>query len=495
MKNEVEAELNTSFVWQKIKLLACCVGGVALVICLVKFGFVEQVLGAEFSSDQEIRSKLEDSLYSDEIVLREDIDGSSNILCIKGPNDGEKVMDLNGHTLVCKGMYNYTTFRLTDSVGGGKVVLTDGTIGNSGTLLIDGATVVSEKDTAIKNWWNGVFRITTGNVSTSSPRSALNNDGGICIIDGGRISGGEVAIWSAPGGGLYGATSANGTGGATCTYWQSGTLVISGGLIEGGLELHDTDVTITGGVVRGRIEMVRRNEYKDGHPIKLETPQEMQYRNDAGDTITLPKPTYELHEENGEMKRGYWDVPTDAWFYAPVQTLMDDRVLDYGGYDDKGNFGPTEPLTRGQAAALLARACGAEAVEEATESPFLDVTDATPYAKYINAGKKLSLLSGNGQGRFYPESTVTRQEFAVLVMNVVHKYGWELLPEAPSVVFQDEDAIAPWARDAVAEGACYGLWNGTDSGEFLPLNPITRAEGATILARLMKVMDINPNEI
>ena len=245
--------------------------------------------------------------------------------------------------------------------------------------------------------------------------------------------------------------------------------------------MYDTDVTITGGIVRGKIVMKRSFEYKDGRPIKLETPQKMQYYNSNGEVVTLPNPTYELHEENGEMKRGYWDVSVDDWFYVPVQRLMDDGVLDYG---EDGNFEPSEPLTRGQAAALLARACGAEAAEEVTEPPFLDVFSSTPYAKSINAGRRAGLLSGDGRGQFHPESAVTRQEFAVLVMNAVHKYGLEFPAEAPGVAFQDEDAIAPWAREAALDGATHGLWQGS-GGAFMPQQPISRAEGATILARLI----------
>lgn len=458
----------------------------ALLLCALLCQSALAAASEEVQEDayaQEVFALLEDPQV-DVITIQEDVEvkADGRYFCyVKGGEDQEKVLDLNGHTLVCKGIYNYTSFRLTDSVGGGKVVLTAGTIGNSGALLIDGVTVVSEEEPAIINFWSGILHIAAGNVSAYSSRCALNNDGGICIIDGGLISGEKVAIWSAPGGDLYGATSLGGAGGATRTRWQSGTLMIGGGLIEGDLELHDTDVTITGGVVRGQIEIEQRNEYKDGESIKLATPQEMQYYNAAGETITLPKPTYELHEDNGEMKRGYWDVPMDAWFYAPVQALMDTETLGYG---KDGNFGPAEPLTRGQAAALLARVCGVETQEEWDASVFLDVAEATPYGKYINAGQKAGLLSGDGQGQFHPENTITRQEFAVLVMNAVHKCGLELSLEPQSVSFLDKEAIALWAKDAVAEGASYGLWNGTDSGDFLPLNPISRAEAAAILARI-----------
>ena len=477
-----------------------------LVGCLFSRQILMVVRASEPDNEyaQEVFALLEDSQYTGTITLQQDINPGEEYrygFDVKGPENCEKTLDLNGHTITLTNgsIDNWANFCLTDSMGGGKLVLARLPLTNYRTIKISGVSLEGgDSNVVISNMPSGSVHLVSGTVDALHQQFAIENNGGICVIDGGEIHSRYTAIVSRFGNESYGISGQDEFGrwyGTTGYRWYDGNLTINGGLIGGDLELYDTDVTITGGVVRGQIEMVRHNEYKDGHSIKLETPQEMQYYNAAGDTITLPKPTYELHEDNGEMKRGYWDVPMNAWFYAPVQALMDDRVLDYGGYDDKGNFGPTEPLTRGQAAALLVRACGAEVAEEATEPPFLDVTDATPYAKYINAGKKLGLLSGDGQGQFYPESTITRQEFAVLVMNAVHKYGLELPPEAPGVAFQDEDAIAPWAVDAVAEGAGYGLWNGTGSGDFLPLAPIARAEGATILARLMKVIDINPNEI
>lgn len=427
--------------------------------------------GSNADYTQEIVARLEDPQYTEAITLVQDVDVQDrSCIEIAGPEGHEKVLDLNGHTLSCKCVDNHGNFRVVDSVGGGVLVLNFDYLMNYGTLTVDGATIMKDgSGCVVINNWNGIFHLVSGHVCISpSPEGfdhALENKGGVCMIDGGVISG-SIAIYGEAGKELYPVYAYDMAGnviGSTGMRWHDGTLTINGGLIEGELQVWDTDVTITGGAIRG-----------DAGGLE--------FRNAAGELVTLLSPTYELHEDNGEMKRGYWDVSVDDWFYVPVQRLMDDGVLDYG---EDGNFEPSEPLTRGQAAALLARACGAEVAEEVTEPPFLDVFSSTPYAKYINAGRRAGLLSGDGRGQFYPESTITRQEFAVLVMNAVHKYGLELPPEAPGVAFQDEDAIAPWAVDAVAEGAGYGLWNGTGSGDFLPLAPIARAEGATILARLI----------
>lgn len=462
-------------------------------------------------TSQEAQKALEDESFQGTVRIGADLDLTEGTYGVSVPGfDRTVTLDLNGHMVSCANSVSNNAFlRIIDSVGTGQLLFQYDT----GSLRNIGGTIVLEKikvvylgerrykdrwveSPLIRNTYSGRLVISESELISNGSEPLIENAGSTCVIDSGVIRG-QHAISSEHGTELYPAYSYNENGekmASTGVSWVGSTLIINGGLIEGeecAIDTIDTDVTITGGVIRGQVWIVRYAKGEDGKPIWLE----MQYYNAAGDAVTLPKPTYELHADNGEMKRGYWDVPMDAWFYAPVQALMDNGALGYGEGKDKGNFDPAEPLTRGQAAALLVRACGVEVTEETDEPPFLDVTAQTPYATYINAGQRLGLLSGDGQGQFHPESTITRQEFAVLVMNAVRKYGMELPLKTPGISFQDEDAIAPWARDAVAEGAGYGLWHGTDSGDFLPQNPISRAEGVTILARLMETMDISPNEI
>lgn len=457
---------------------------------------------------QEAQEAFEDKSFQGTVSIGADFDLTEGTYGVNVPGFERTVtLDLNGHTVSCADSISNNAFlRIIDSVGTGQLLFRYDT----GSLRNIGGTVVLEKikvvylgerrypdrrveSPLIRNTHSGKLIISESELISNGSEPLIENKGATCIINSGVIQG-KRAISSGVGTEFYPFYTRDGAG-STGVYWKGSTLIINGGHIEGkriAIDTMDTDVTIAGGRVLGYVWMTQYSGYKDGHPIDLETPREMQYHDTDGETITLPKPTYELHEDNGEMKRGYWDVSVDDWFYAPVQTLMDNGVLDYGEGRDKGNFAPAEPLTRGQAAALLLRACGAEVAEETDEPPFLDVTAQTLYAKYINAGQRLGLLSGDGQKRFHPEDTITRQEFAVLVMNAVHKNGLELPSERQSVSFQDADSIAPWAKDAVEKGVDFGLWNGTDSGNFLPQSPITRAEGAAILTRLLELMEILP---
>lgn len=425
--------------------------------------------GSNDDYTKEIVTLLEDPQYAETITLLQDVNAQDRY-CIEvfGPEDHEKVLDLNGHKLLSKYIINHANLRVIDSADDGALVINRNYFNNYGTLTVDGATIIKDgSGCVVTNWWTGTFHLVSGNVciSTEMAHYALENKGGVCIVDGGSISG-SVAIHSRQGSELYpvyGYDEAGNKIGSSDVRAHDGTLTINGGLIEGDLLVWNTDVAITGGTIRG-----------DAGGLE--------YRNATGELVMLPKPTYELHEENGEMKRGYWDVSVDDWFYAPVQSLMGNGVLDYG---EDGSFGPSEPLTRGQAAALLIRACGVEPELEMNGLLFNDVTEVTPLAKYIHAAWKAGLLSGDGQGGFHPEDAITRQEFAILVMNAVDRKYLDLPDETKSITFSDEAAIAAWARDAVMEGATHGLWQGVGDGDFKPQSTISRAETATILAHLL----------
>ncbi len=408
-------------------------------------------------SSQDLREVLTDELFQGTVVIGEDFEATET-QDIVGPRERAVSLDLNGHTLTCsKNVDNAANLRLIDSTGGGTLMLGSDGLCNNGDLTIDGAVVMGEFGWTITNEWRGTFRLISGSISGERAPSILNNDGGICLLEGGTIINEGVAVDSSNGLELVP------TEYSTDHRWHRGTLIINGGLIQGAIIARDTDITITGGTIRGKLGG-------------------LEYRNAAEEVVALPSPTYELHEEKGEMRRGYLDVTGDDWFSGQVWSLLNSGVLDYG---EDGNFGPTALLTRAQAAALLARTCRLE-VEEAPESSlFSDVDGNTPYGSYIRAAQKAGLVSGDGQGRFHPEGTVTRQEFAVLVRNAIRHIGKALPTKPVPTVFADLETIAPWAREAVLEGAQLGLWSGVGDDCFAPNRPISRAEGVTVLARLV----------
>lgn len=123
----------------------------------------------------------------------------------------------------------------------------------------------------------------------------------------------------------------------------------------------------------------------------------------------------------------------------------------------------------------------AENVSTHANNPFTDTSDPFPNMAYY-AG----LVSGDGEGHFYPTGTLTRQELCKIITSLLDSAG-VLGPYFPSEnVFGDiVDAgdIASWAQNHVAFMLDNNLMAGDEDGRFRPNDAVTREEAAIIAYR------------
>ncbi len=123
----------------------------------------------------------------------------------------------------------------------------------------------------------------------------------------------------------------------------------------------------------------------------------------------------------------------------------------------------------------------AENVSTHSRQPFTDTSDPFPNMAYY-AG----LVSGDGEGHFFPRGTLTRQELCKIITSLLDSAG-VLGPYFPSEnVFDgivDADKIAYWAENHVAFMLDNHLMAGDDTGTFRPTDAVTRQEAAIIAYR------------
>jgi len=144
-----------------------------------------------------------------------------------------------------------------------------------------------------------------------------------------------------------------------------------------------------------------------------------------------------------------------------------------------GKFKPESAVTRAEFIKLLVAAKGLEPVnpERAT---FSDVPARAWHYGYVEAAAKAGIIKGE-KGKFFPEKLITREEMAVMVMRSLN------MGDADESVldFKDNNKIAPWAKEAVALAVEMGFLNGKD-GYFKPLDKATRAEAAVFMFRVLE---------
>lgn len=129
---------------------------------------------------------------------------------------------------------------------------------------------------------------------------------------------------------------------------------------------------------------------------------------------------------------GFHDVSSGAWYADAVGWGAQSGIVS--GYSD-GRFGPNDPVTREQLAAILWRSASSPAAEDG--QTFADQGSIAPYAAPAVAwAREQGIVSGKSGNRFDPTGMATRAETAVVLL----RYGALNLPAAPPA---DEPDVTP----------------------------------------------------
>lgn len=146
-------------------------------------------------------------------------------------------------------------------------------------------------------------------------------------------------------------------------------------------------------------------------------------------------------------------------------------------------FSPDLSMTRGMFVTVLGRLAGISA--DATTSSFIDVTASSYYAPYIEWAYKNGIVSGVGNSNFSPDTEMTREQMAVMLIKFASKQGYKLNSSLDAIAFSDTASISSWASDAVNTAHNSGLITGKSGGVFDPQGNATRAEVAAIVMRFI----------
>ena len=119
-----------------------------------------------------------------------------------------------------------------------------------------------------------------------------------------------------------------------------------------------------------------------------------------------------------------------------------------------------------------------------SENLFADDSAIPSWAKEsVNAVKEMGLFKGYEDGTFRPNQNISRAELMSSIGS--------LLPYKESkLVYKDSDDIPHWALENIEKCSAYGIVSGDDNGYIRPNDFITRAEAATMIYKLLKVLKI-----
>ncbi len=147
-------------------------------------------------------------------------------------------------------------------------------------------------------------------------------------------------------------------------------------------------------------------------------------------------------------------------------------------------FMPDMMLKRCMLVTMLGRMADAE-TEDVKDTGFADVPADAYYAPYMAWAKGSGIAQGTGNGMFSPETPITREQLAVLL----YRYAalkYENAPKAASSeLFSDDEAISPWAKEAVYALRDADIINGMGDNSYNPRDNATRAQVCTVIQRML----------
>ncbi|MDF2923304.1 MAG: hypothetical protein K0R57_2218 [Paenibacillaceae bacterium] len=185
-------------------------------------------------------------------------------------------------------------------------------------------------------------------------------------------------------------------------------------------------------------------------------------------------------------KTAFSDVE-NHWSREVVNDLASRLVLQ--GVNER-EFAPDRAVTRGEFAAIIVRSLGLATESGAARAAFKDINGGEWYAGAVGAAAAYGLINGYEDGGFGADHGITREE-AMVILNralVYTKLHGASFPSG-TAAFVDGHEVSSWAEDSVARLIHYRLVEG-NKGFLHPNDPITRAETAAIIRRMLQQAEL-----
>lgn len=174
----------------------------------------------------------------------------------------------------------------------------------------------------------------------------------------------------------------------------------------------------------------------------------------------------------GEPK--FSDVPESKHFAEAVNELAERNVI--GGYPD-GTFKPGDPITRGQAAAIIVKLLQLD-TEKAKDPGFKDVTQANGYYKAIATLAEKEIIGGYEDGRYGPNEPIKRGQMASILVKAFDLPRYDI-PQHENP-FKDVKQFVSHSPNILIIHRL-GITTGTSPTTFSPNASITRGQAAKLM--------------
>lgn len=181
----------------------------------------------------------------------------------------------------------------------------------------------------------------------------------------------------------------------------------------------------------------------------------------------------------------FTDIPETAWYYEAVRQSYEQGLMS--GVSTT-RFGPGQRMTRAMFVTVLGRLAKVNTENYLFTPVFDDVLPGQYYTEYVIWAQTTGVVMGVSDTSFAPDDPVTREQAAAILARYIRGVQPSPEPSVPAT-FADTEAISEWALADVTYLQVSGLMYGDEKNCFNPQNEITRAEAAAVFVRLNKKLN------
>lgn len=174
----------------------------------------------------------------------------------------------------------------------------------------------------------------------------------------------------------------------------------------------------------------------------------------------------------------FTDVSEDNWFCNEVNYVCGNGLMNGVGND---KFDSNGTMTRAMIVTVLHRLSGEE--DAVAPCGFADVKSGSYYDKAVAWAAEHGIVTGYSEAIFGPNDPITREQMAAILYRYAKTYEYDTAANADISAYSDYDEIGSYAISAMQWANGAGLITGTSATTLSPKGNATRAQVATILYR------------
>ncbi len=194
---------------------------------------------------------------------------------------------------------------------------------------------------------------------------------------------------------------------------------------------------------------------------------------------------WRVDENPGTGVNPFTDVSEKDWFYSDVMFVYENGLM-LG--TSKTLFSPHGTATRGMMATILWRMEGSPAPKG--KNSFADVEAGKWYADAITWTAENGIFADYGKDKFGPDDPITREQLAAIFYRYAGYKGYDLTVKGNLDKFKDADKVTDYAKMAMQWAVSSGLVKGKSGNLLDPQGTATRAEIAVMLHRFIEKYEL-----